>query len=120
MAMAIDRMKKATTPKAQPNHSSNGLLLENARTMKKKAMLETPTNGTSVMKEKVRRKNTGLATRTRAAIRLSVRARPSSRSVPYRARAPSQVSITVETLSAANENPKGKQNRAPQRIWAKG
>src|SRR5918992_3382866 len=120
MAMAICLMKKAHALNAQPNHSSKELFLERPRTMKKKAMLDTLTNGTSVIKERMRTKNTGFAIRTRVAIRLSLRARPNSRNVPYRAKAPSQTSTTVETRRAENENPKGKQNRAPQRICAKG
>src|SRR6476646_505074 len=55
MAMASCRTKNPTTPKEQPIHRSNMFLLENPRTMKKKAILETLTNGTSVMKEKLRR-----------------------------------------------------------------
>src|SRR5206468_12952510 len=96
------------------------LLRESPRAMKKKAILVKLRNGTSVMKEKLRTKNTGLATRTTVAIRLSLRARPSSRNVPYRAKAPSHASTTVETRRAENENPKGRQNKLPQRICTNG
>src|SRR5262249_31134756 len=113
-------MRRAQTAKTHPTHRSKEFLRQTPRTIKKTDLLARFTKETSVMKENLSTKNTGLVKRRTVAIRRSLRERPNSRNVPYRAPAPSQASTTVETRRAENESPSGKQNRAPQRICARG